>query len=119
MLTTVLPALTFSADPSEPGRYQGVAPATPLDVPGPVDERPSLIACSVATLCTSVRCLFDAQPLAAADPPASQLLGDKLCRARVEALDVTDQERLARLQACLSRGKAALPGCTLEGVISR
>ena len=127
MITTLMVALAFSADPTQPGRYQGGARPTPLNAPGPVDERPSVIACSVDTLRTSVQCLFDARPLAAADSPAArtrqasdnkaaaQLLGDKLCRARVETLDLTDQERLARLQGCLSRVKAALPVCTLEG----
>jgi hypothetical protein len=119
--------MALAADPTEPARYLGGAKPTPLNAPGPVDERPSVVSCSVETLRTSVGCFFDGKPLAAPENDAArtrqatdnraaaQLLGEKLCGHRVQAVDTTDKDRLVRLQACIARVKAALPACSLEG----
>lgn len=128
MLASFVLALALAADPpAEPTRYLGGAKPTPLNAPGPVDERPSVVSCSVETLRTSVGCFFDGKPVVAADTDAArtrqatdnraaaQLLGEKLCGHRIQTIDATDKERLVRLQACVARVKAALPACTLEG----
>src|SRR4051812_17115472 len=57
MLLLVLPLL-LTAEP----RYLGGAAPTPLRQPGPVDQRPTLDACSTQTLRKSSQCVFDSHP---------------------------------------------------------
>jgi hypothetical protein len=97
-----------------------------MDQPGPVDDRPSVSACSVETLRTSVGCLLDGRPAVASGEADRQRqardnvalglsLGESLCRERASGLDAEPKEQAARFQTCLGRVKLATRACALGG----
>jgi hypothetical protein len=115
-MSLLLVLLLAQAEP----RYLGGAQPHPLNEVGPVDERPSVAACSLETLRSGRSCLLDGRPAPATDH-ASQLrsnvkiareVGESLCRSR-QAGAPDDPE--AALRACLARVERAASGCSLDG----
>jgi hypothetical protein len=122
-MNALLLALLLTADPP---RFLGGVEPHPLDTLGPVDERPSVAACSVDTLRESVSCVLDGRALLpksegdrqrmAKDNVAVALgLGEALCRERAAALDADGKEQAGRFQGCVTRVRQALKTCSLDG----
>lgn len=111
----------------EPPRFLGGAPPTPLAVPGPVDQTPTLQACSTETLRRSTHCVFDARPMVADSDAArkkqakenldlAMTLGKGLCRERLKATSTDAKEQARRVSLCLDGTLRVSNGCSLDGV---
>lgn len=112
---------------AEPPRFLGGASPTPLSVPGPVDQTPTLQSCSTETLRRSSRCVFDARPIQADGETARKrqakdnldlavTLGHGLCRERLMPADTDLKEKNRRMSSCVEGAVRASIGCSLDGV---
>jgi hypothetical protein len=118
-MTFLLLALLAQSDP----RYLGGVAPHRLDAPGPVDDRSSLLACSIETLRQRAGCVLDGKPMWATDRAQQQLdnrriatsIGDSLCREVTASLGAQAKETEDRLRSCLLRVQQAASSCTLDG----
>jgi hypothetical protein len=105
-------------------RYLSGASPHPLNQVGPVDESPGVNPCSVTTLRQRAGCTFEGSPRPSTDPAGqaeanlklARAIGGALCRERAEAAKTDARDRLARVQACITRLEDATSFCTLDGV---
>jgi hypothetical protein len=107
-------------------RYLGGAAPHPLNRVGPVDESPSVQACTVTTLRQRTPCSFEGTPPDAPDAARQAeanvklvlALGDALCRERAAAAGTAARDRDARARICMDRVRALAPACAVDGEAS-
>ena len=115
--------LVLAADP----RYLGGAPSTPLNVPSPVDQSPSVHACTVQSLSHSSDCVFDAHALAPEGQDArrkqakdnlglARSLSAAICKERIAPAELELKEKARRATACLENTRRASAMCSLDGL---
>ena len=118
----LIAALVLTADP----RFVGGAQPTPLGVPGPVDQNPSIQACTTQTLRLSSKCVFDAHPHQPVSENERQkqakdnlelalTLGKGICRERAAPTDLDPKEKSRRASACVDNATRAAGACSLNG----
>lgn len=119
MRSLVLLALLTQAD----NRFVGGAAPHPLATTGPVDGRPSVIACSVETLRQRTQCLFDGKPAAASDRARqaeenrriAASVGEAMCKQAIDREALEQREAASAFKACLARTRLAVRHCDLDG----
>jgi len=102
-------------------RYAGGAAPHPLEAEGPVDARPSAMACSTESLRARAQCMLDGKPMWATDKAQQRLdnrriagaIGEALCKDLAEELE--GKERADANRACLARVQRAVRLCELDG----
>ncbi|MFZ5441210.1 MAG: hypothetical protein ACOZQL_14470 [Myxococcota bacterium] len=121
----MLPCLLLMLLSGEPERFLGGASPTPASKPGPVDQAPSLLACSTTTLRDSSRCVFDARPEARATDAAkkkqavenvelARRVSAGLCAERAPST-LSQPEKQRRIAGCVKSTALAAEGCSLDG----